>query len=265
MALVLYSGPTAEPISVTEAKTHVRVTGTDDDTLIGALITVAREYIESATGRALVLQTWDWTRDRFATRLDVPLSPLRSVVSVKYNDSDGTEQTLATSGYTVDEKSEPPRIVEAYSESWPETRGHVNDVTIRFRAGYAVPFTATAATDVLAATAHDLADTDVVQVYNTGGALPAGLSANTNYYVISSTTDSLKLSLTSGGAAIDITDTGTGTHFIGVVPRALRQAMLLIIGHLYERREDTITGTIIDDIPMGAAALLSPYKIQKFY
>lgn len=47
------------------------------------------------------------------------------------------------------------------------------------------------------------------------------------------------------------------------VPAPIRSAMLLIIGHLYENREETIVGTIIDNIPMGVEYLLAPYQIHQ--
>jgi microcystin-dependent protein len=72
-------------------------------------------------------------------------------------------------------------------------------------------FTATAATDVLNATSHGLEDGDKIFL-SSSTTLPAGLSPNTLYFVRDKDTNTFKLSATSGGAAIDITDTGTGTH-----------------------------------------------------
>lgn len=73
-------------------------------------------------------------------------------------------------------------------------------------------FTFTAATtDIITATAHGLVDGTRVTVATTT-TLPAGLAASTNYYVIEATTDTFKLSATPGGAAVDITSTGSGTH-----------------------------------------------------
>jgi len=72
-------------------------------------------------------------------------------------------------------------------------------------------FTAVAATDVITSNAHGLADGDIVTV-SSSTTLPAGLSANTNYYVIEKATNTFQLSATSGGSAVNITDTGTGTH-----------------------------------------------------
>jgi len=77
-------------------------------------------------------------------------------------------------------------------------------------------FTA-ATTDVCTATAHGLLTGDQVQVAS-ATTLPAGLSAATYYYVIKLTADTFKLasSLANAvaGTAVDITDTGTGTHTI---------------------------------------------------
>ncbi len=68
----------------------------------------------------------------------------------------------------------------------------------------------TAATsDVITSNGHGLADTDRVTVQTVAGeSLPTGLSATVIYYVVSSATNTFSLSLTSGGAAVDITAVG---------------------------------------------------------
>lgn len=71
-------------------------------------------------------------------------------------------------------------------------------------------FTADASTDTLTATAHGRSNGDKVRVKaHAQGTLCGGLSAETEYYVINAATNTLKLSLTAGGAAVNITDTGT--------------------------------------------------------
>lgn len=72
-------------------------------------------------------------------------------------------------------------------------------------------FTA-ATTDIITSAAHGLSEGDCIWVSNSGGALPTGLSASTDYYVINPTTDTFKLSTVRGGSAVDITAAGTGTH-----------------------------------------------------
>jgi hypothetical protein len=77
-------------------------------------------------------------------------------------------------------------------------------------------FTA-ATTDICTATAHGFQTGDRVRVSSTT-TLPAGLSAATTYYVIYLTANTFKLATSdanaTAGTAIDITDTGTGTHSI---------------------------------------------------
>ncbi|MSR87537.1 hypothetical protein EXS70_05245 [Candidatus Peribacteria bacterium] len=84
--------------------------------------------------------------------------------------------------------------------------------TDQFRIAKTATFTATAATDIIAATAHGLLNGDRVAFTNSGGALPAGLSAVTEYFVKNSTTNDFQVSATPGGSAVDITGTGSGTH-----------------------------------------------------
>lgn len=45
------------------------------------------------------------------------------------------------------------------------------------------------------------------------------------------------------------------------LPRAIYQAMLLIIGHMYENRETTTPAAVIE-LPIGARALLHPYRTE---
>lgn len=139
MPLVLQTAPTSEPVTTAEAKTHLRITTSDDDTYIGTLIAVARKHVETITGRALINQTWDYFLDNFppGDKIVIPLPRLSSVTSVKYTDKDNVQTTLAASKYIVDTNNEPGQIVLAYGESWPTfTQKPINAVEIRFVAGY---------------------------------------------------------------------------------------------------------------------------------
>jgi hypothetical protein len=72
-------------------------------------------------------------------------------------------------------------------------------------------FTVTPATDKVNITAHSYLDDDIVRVFS-DNTLPDPLEADTNYYVVNAGVDDFELSLTQGGSAVDITNTGTGTH-----------------------------------------------------
>ena len=54
MSLTLVSPPAAEPVTLAEAKSHLKLDTSDEDTLIASLITAARARAEWHTGRALV-------------------------------------------------------------------------------------------------------------------------------------------------------------------------------------------------------------------
>lgn len=114
-------------------------TNTTEDPEVRSLITAARQVIEEEIGRALMTQTWDYTISSWPESdelIRLPRPPLVSVTSVKYYDSSGVEQTLATSEYLVDASSPYGRISLAPNKSWPAIQTRMNAVTIRFVAGY---------------------------------------------------------------------------------------------------------------------------------
>lgn len=127
------------PVTLTEAKAHLRVDFTNDDTLITTLINVAAEYAENRLGRALITQTWDLYLDEFPSKtiIEIPFSPLQSITFVKYYDKDNVLQTWATSNYDVDTISEPARVIQSNTgNSFPSTYNRPNAVNVRFIAGY---------------------------------------------------------------------------------------------------------------------------------
>lgn len=134
--------PTLEPVTLAEVKRQLRLAGagfdtTDFDLELQDYIREAREEAEERQASALVTQTWELRLDRLpGDEIRVPRPPLQSVSSITYIDTDGTSQTLSASLYTVDAKLIPARIQRAYLATWPTTRGHINDVTVTFLAGY---------------------------------------------------------------------------------------------------------------------------------
>lgn len=75
--------------------------------------------------------------------------------------------------------------------------------------------TADSATDTFTRTSHGLANGDRVFFSNSGGALPAGLFEHAfPYYVINTAANTFQVSTTGGGAALNFTTNGTGTHTV---------------------------------------------------
>jgi len=140
MALRRIAAPAVEPLTLTEVKEHLRVDHNISDSLIQTYIEAATSYIDGEfglLGRALVTQTWELIIDHFPVHeIKIPLPPLQSVTSIKYDDPDGFEQTLATDQYYVDDASEPAWVVPT-TAGWPTAvLQAVNAVRIRYVAGY---------------------------------------------------------------------------------------------------------------------------------
>lgn len=136
MPVKLITAPTKEPVTLQEAKDHLRVAADDDDSIISEQIVSARMWVEGYLRRALFTQTWELYLNEFPDCIELPYPPLQSVTWVKYIDSDGVEQTLATTEYSVHDQNEPALIVEAYSKTWPSIRDELNAVAVRYDAGW---------------------------------------------------------------------------------------------------------------------------------
>lgn len=137
MTLKLITAPASEPVTLTEAKAHCRVDGSDDDTLITSLIVTARAECEHELGRALFTQTWERVLDYFpAVEVELGMPPVASITSITYIDTTGTSQTLSASAYVLDADRQPGWVLPAYGYQWPATQDTANAVRIRFVSGW---------------------------------------------------------------------------------------------------------------------------------
>lgn len=137
MSVKIITPPITEPISLEEAKLHLRVDGNDEDVPIIELITAARQEAENQTWRALLTQTLELGLSCWPRKICLPHPPLISVTSVTYIDTAGVLQTLDPENYLVDDYSEPANIVPAYGKCWPMIRHQPNAILVRYVAGYA--------------------------------------------------------------------------------------------------------------------------------
>lgn len=140
MARTLITPPAAEPISLDDARLHVRQDDRADDALITGLIKAAREYAENFTRRALITQTWELVLDDWpdSDEIELPLPPLQLVTSVKYADLDGVEHTFDDDDYIVDVSRVKGRIVLVEGADWPSSEDlqEAAAIRVRFVAGY---------------------------------------------------------------------------------------------------------------------------------
>jgi hypothetical protein len=224
-----------EPVLLADAKLHLRVDSSDDDTLISSLITAARRYAEDYCDRTFVVTLWTMKMDSFygaigspvqfglradgnniegrqgtVPNLDIELprplaSPtytdnegeyITSGVVIRYYPAQGSAlTTLSSSSYRVDYDSMPAVCRPLYGQTWPTHLVDQNSVTITWAAG------------------------------------------PTLYWE----------------------DKGNGPKYGNHNKEVLQAAIKLLVGHLWSNR-DASTETALAEIPFGAKALLDTLR-----
>lgn len=163
MSYTFTYGQVLEPLTLPEAKAHLRVDFADDDVYIEQLISTARWKLERQYRRAILSQTMvlglDWFgmpsryRDVFSPLSYWPVAgpqyasssiielrpPLVSITSVKYYDPSNVLQTFANTNYGFDATSEPGRLYPLPGKSWPATAAVPNAVQVTHISGASDP------------------------------------------------------------------------------------------------------------------------------
>ena len=135
MTYLLVGEPAVEPVSLPDAKAHLRITHDAEDGLIEGLVTAARQHVEREAGLALIEQVWrlyldDWPADR-CVRLR--RHPVRRLEAVTVFDQAGDPHVIEPSAVRLDAVSRPARLVVGDTVPGGQT---LNGVEIEFAAGY---------------------------------------------------------------------------------------------------------------------------------
>jgi uncharacterized phiE125 gp8 family phage protein len=136
MSVFLVTPPAIEPVTLAEAKAHLRLDGDEDDDYLAAMISAARMQVETGIRRVLIDQTWRIARDDWppAGRLDLAVAPVRSISSVVAWTAAGEPVTIAASAWTLDADSTPARLQLAAAP--PPGLRAMNGLEIDLVAGY---------------------------------------------------------------------------------------------------------------------------------
>ena len=281
MPLQILQEPAAEPLSLFDAKLHLRVDIPDDDALISALISSVRQYAETITRRAFIQQTWRYVIDSFPGptltgvpwgktftlpqhAIEIEKSRVQQVTAINYLDMSGNPQVMPAAQYVVDYSSEPCRITPVFGQIWPIPLPQIGACNVQFVAGYAAPVTFSGNTMAVQGAWRSYVVNDAVQLSNVGGLLPAALAPNINYFIQSVVSPGIyTLSASPGGPAISLTDAGSGTSLVGVVPEGIKSWMKIRINTLYEQRSDVaiLDRGKVEPLPY-VDRLLDPYKVM---
>jgi uncharacterized phiE125 gp8 family phage protein len=137
MRMIMTVSPTAEPVTLAEAKAHLRVDTSADDALITSEISAAREFVERWIRRALPTQTWQMILDKAPAGFDIPMPPLQEVTKIETIDDAGTKAEVSPSLYMVDlGQGSNGRVQLKSGCSWPQHRGFASFI-VTFKCGYA--------------------------------------------------------------------------------------------------------------------------------
>jgi len=132
MIVTQTTAPAYLPLTLTEAKLHLRVDSADEDTLITMLMGAAVDACQQITGRSLMAQAWRLTLDEFADKISMPGPTVVAVQSVQYKDASGDTQTLSAAVYELVGDS----VYLVPGQSWPTTWLGAGSVWIDYTAGY---------------------------------------------------------------------------------------------------------------------------------
>ena len=187
-AYKVITAATSNVLTTSEVKNHLKVDTTADDTLIDNLIIAATNSCQEYTNRFFITTEITQYGDNWSDVSELFKSPIQTTLfNIKYWDTTGTLQSLATTKYTLDNVSKPARLVPSPDESWPSIIDGLNAIEVNYNVGV-----------------DNASDVDM----------------------------------------------------------AIKQALLLTIGHWYQNREAVIVGRQVNEIPMSAKYLLDQYKIQ---
>ena len=180
-APVRTTGPAGTPVSLTEAKEHLRVDFGDDDALIASLVAAATDHLDGwsgVLGRALVTQTWRQDFPGWADPMRLPLFPVQSAV-IGYDDEDGDEQTLSA-GWSLLADARGAYIARNAGIDWPALGDAPSPVRITFVAGYgaaaAVPAPIKAAILLITAGLYEHREAETLQPLSVNRAVSALLT-----------------------------------------------------------------------------------------
>jgi uncharacterized phiE125 gp8 family phage protein len=180
------SPPASEPVSLAQAKNHLKVDNQEDDALIASIVSAARQYVEQHCNTAIITQTIAEQFPHFISRgMALSVAPVIEVSAIQYTDDARNENILPTSVYGVNIFTKPGAVFLRYGQTFPTTIPEPDAVTVTYTAGY-------------------------------------------------------------GDSS-------------GDVPEPIRQAILLMVGDMYQNREN-----MVKRLPTMAEYLLAPYRFNHF-
>ncbi len=236
----LVTPPAEEPITLDEARLHLRLDGTDEDKYVQALVAAARIHMETALRRRLIATGLRLSLSRFPAEIRIPYPPLLAAPTITYIDADGATQTLTSAAdeYQINDRTAPARIIPPYAGAWPVTRSVPNAVTLSYTAGLGAVVTGTDANLYRCIADHLGADANKPI---TGG-------SHSTYW---------RQAASNAGATLTW---ASGTTYRNV-PQLVLAAVKLLLGHWFEHREAVADGAPPKSMPLAVESIIWQSRI----
>lgn len=129
--------PTVTPISLADVKDQLRITASDEDDYLTALIASAVSFVDArgVLGRAMISQKWGQSLQYPSGRVYLLMTPVNEVTAIKYYDADNVQQTATLSDYRLIANGSWAYVEPVSGASWPAAFNRPDAVTIEFMAG----------------------------------------------------------------------------------------------------------------------------------
>lgn len=266
------SSPTIEPVTLAQAKQHLRIDYTDDDSYIASLITAARQFIENKTNMAIFNRSMILSMDAFpwpgwsdttgstahdyylayfykGLAIKLPFPRAVSVQSISYLLNDGvTWQTLSPNFYHVDLESEPARITPYPSNTWPYQQNYIpGQVKVLYTAGsWEFPVSETFIAPSASPYQYTLLQASALVTFN------SVTDSQGNTVAVTQANGVVTLPQSVAG------ETLTASYTVNGCPQSIIFAMLMLIAHWYANRAD-VTELNLKQTPRAVDAMLAPF------
>lgn len=112
----------------------------EEDTFLDGLIRAAYKWAERHTQSRILPAEVTVTLDGFpsgSTQIELHHTPVRSITSLEYIDTDGAEQSIDEETLRLDTRGVFPLLAPQWGTQWPDTIAEPESVTITMEVGFA--------------------------------------------------------------------------------------------------------------------------------
>ena len=117
-------------LTLDEAKTHLRITHSTDDTYITSLIQAAQYTAEYYANKDFTACDWLFIADTWSQTQQLPYGVWRTITVIKYYDDDGVQQAWDASNYIFDPYGNPQRITLVDGKDYSSLRNGVSNIEV---------------------------------------------------------------------------------------------------------------------------------------